>query len=62
MTPEQKKQLAEIGKKVRELFPDMYGWVRFNLNPSRKSVNVNIADTIEVEQSLKLDPNRQEIL
>lgn len=58
MTPEQKKRLAEIGKQVRELFPDMYGWVRFNLNPSRKSVNVNVADTIEVEQSLKLDPNR----
>lgn len=58
MTSEQKRRLTKIGEQVRELFPDMYGWVRFNLNPSRKSVNVNVADTIEVEQSLKLSPNR----
>lgn len=58
MTPEQKKELAKIGVKVREIFPDMYGSVRFNLKPGRKESNVNVADTIEVEQSLKLNPNR----
>ena len=58
MTPEQKQKLAEIGKQVRDLFPDMYGSVRFNLKPGRKESNVNVADTIEVEQSLKLSSNR----
>lgn len=58
MTPEQKKKLTDIGRQVRELFPDMYGSVRFNLKPGRKESNVNIADTIEVEQSLKLNPNK----
>lgn len=58
MTPEQKSKLSDIGKEVRELFPDMYGSVRFNLKPNRKETNVNIADTIEVEQSLRLNPNR----
>lgn len=58
MTPQQKSELAKIGTQVKKLLPDMYGWVRFNLNPTRKGVNANVAETIEVEQSLKLDPNK----
>ncbi len=58
MTPEQKTKLAELSRKVREMFPDMYGSIRFNLKPDRKETNVNVADTIEVEQSLKLNPNK----
>ena len=54
ITPEQKKKLAEIGKQVRELFPNMYGSVRFNLCPTRELTNINIT----IETSLKLEPAR----
>lgn len=43
MTKEQDKKLAEIGKQIQDIFPDMYGKVyfRFNLIPGRKDVNMN---------------------
>lgn len=52
MTSEQKKQVARIGKELKALFPDFYGSLRFNLNPTRNDVNVNI------EQSMKLKSNK----
>lgn len=42
MTKEQERKLAEIGAQIAELFPDIYGSVRFNLSPNRKDVNINI--------------------
>lgn len=56
MTTEQEKKLYEIGKKIQELFPDMYGNVffRFNITPNRKQINMNYG----VEESKILDPNQ----
>lgn len=44
MTPDQKKKLGEIGRELIDLFPSEYGNVsfRFNLNPNRKDVNMNV--------------------
>lgn len=43
ITLEEKKQLAEIGKKIYRIFPNMFGniFFRFNLKPGRKDVNMN---------------------
>jgi hypothetical protein len=43
MNAEQTKQLVEIGKLIRAIFPDMYGnvYFRFNLNPDKKVINMN---------------------
>ncbi len=56
MTPEQDKKLAEIGKQIADLFPDMYGKVyfQFNLKPGREDVNMNYG----VEMSKILKPKR----
>lgn len=55
-TPEQDKKLAEIGKQISDLFPDMYGKVyfRFNIKPDRADINMNYG----VEMSKILKPNR----
>lgn len=42
MTTEDKKKLIKACKLVKEVFPDMYGNVRFNLHPEREKVNCNI--------------------
>lgn len=54
LTPEQEKQLNEIGQKIHGMFPDMHGNVffRFNVVPGRKQVNVNIG----TEESRILNP------
>jgi len=54
MTNEQREKLTEIGKQIREVFPDVIGNVfcRFNLHPDRKDVNMNIG----FEQSIILKP------
>ncbi len=56
MTAEQDKKLADIGKQIADLFPDMYGKVyfSFNLKPGRPDVNLNYG----VEMSKILKPNR----
>ncbi|KKL46262.1 hypothetical protein LCGC14_2347350 [marine sediment metagenome] len=56
MTTEQDKKLADIGKQITDLFPDMYGKVyfSFNLKPGRETVNMNYG----VEMSKILNPNR----
>lgn len=55
MTPEQDKKLAEIGKQIAALLPEMYGKVyfQFNLRPGREGVNMNYG----VEMSKILKPN-----
>ena len=45
-TPEQNKRLREMCKEVKEMFPDFYGSVRFNLNPKDKRFNINIVENI----------------
>ncbi len=44
ITPEQRNQLREVGKKICRIFPNMFGNVffRFNLRPGRKDINVNV--------------------
>jgi hypothetical protein len=58
MTPEQKKEVKKIGKQLQDIFPDMFGNIRFNLAPGRKEVNANITndegDGIATEESVKL--------
>ena len=56
MTPEQDRKLAEIGKQIAGLFPDMYGKVyfQFNLKPGREDVNMNYG----VEMLKILKPNK----
>lgn len=44
MTPEQEKEVITIGRKLQEIFPKMYGSIKFNLSPERKNVNINIAE------------------
>ncbi len=45
-TPEQDKSLKRINKELRDLFPDFYGSVRFNLNPKVKKFNINVVENI----------------
>ena len=54
MTDDQKNKLLQINELLRMMFPDLHGSVRFNLQPERKEVNVNI------EQSVKLSNVKQE--
>ena len=42
MTSEQDKKLAEIGRQIQNLLPEMFGSVRFNLKPGRDYVNINL--------------------
>ena len=47
MTEEQKKKLVEIGKEVKTVFStDFHGSVRFNLHPNKRSVNMNIEQSL----------------
>ena len=46
MTVEDEKKIIQAGKLVKEVFPDMYGNVRFNLHPERQKVNINIEQSI----------------
>ena len=48
VTNEQKVELAKIGEKLCQIFPDTYGNIRFNLHPQRKDVNINY----QIEESL----------
>ena len=41
MISEQDEKLAEIGRQIQKLLPDMFGSVRFNLRPGRDYVNIN---------------------
>jgi len=55
MTGEQeKKQLLQIGKLLQTIFQETYGSIRFNLQPGRKEVSINI------EECLKLNNTKQE--
>jgi hypothetical protein len=48
MTEEVRRKLAEIGKQIHKLFPDMYGSVafQFNLKPDRTTeVNFKVEQT-----------------
>lgn len=46
LTPEQKKEIETIDRKLKELFPDFYGSVRFNLAPRIKKPNINVIENI----------------
>jgi hypothetical protein len=46
---ERDRRLAELGKQVKALFPDMFGSVRFNLNPRKDTTNVNIEEAVLIE-------------
>ena len=48
MTKEQLDKLRAISKRVREICPDMYGSIKFNLNPTRDYSNINIDQSISV--------------
>jgi len=50
MTPEQKKELSKIGKKLAALFPAMFASVKFNLRPGRKYANVNFEQHLELKE------------
>ena len=58
MTPDQKKQVARIGEELKEIFPDFYGSIKFNLTPKRSGTNINLSSDINIEQSMKLNPNQ----
>lgn len=62
MTQEQDKKLAEIGRQIADLFPDMYGKVyfQFNLKPGREDVNMNYG--VEMSKILNLTDRRQQCL
>ncbi len=45
-TTEQNKRLKEIDVELKEMFPDFYGSVRFNLTPKVKKFNINIVENI----------------
>ena len=42
MTPEDKKKLIQACKLIKQVFPNMYGNVKFNLSPERRKININI--------------------
>ena len=54
MTEEDKKKLIRACKLVKEVFPNMWGNVKFNLNPERQKININI------EQSLIFNYNEDD--
>lgn len=54
MTKEQLEKLNAIGRQIQEICPQMYGSIRFNLQPARKNTNIN------VEQSFILDYTEEE--
>ena len=58
MTPDQRQRLRKLGEEIIRLFPDTYGsvTVRFNLQPGRKDVNMNIA--VEESYRLQQETNR----
>lgn len=46
MIPEQKKEVKKIDKKLKELFPDFYGSIKFNLTPNSKKMNINVTENL----------------
>jgi len=44
MTPEQKKEIKKIDSKLKELFSDFYGSIKFNLTPNSKKTNINVIE------------------
>ena len=50
MTDDQKQKLLQVGKLLQAMYPDMHGSVRFNLQPERKEVNVNIEQSLIIKQ------------
>lgn len=42
MTAEDKKKLIKACKLVKEVFPNMCGYVQFNVHPERAKVNYNV--------------------
>ncbi len=53
MTQEQLDKLYIIGEKIKEICPEMWGSIRFNLEPGRKLVKINIE-----ESKILTDPNK----
>lgn len=45
MTIEDKKKLIKACKLVKEVFPNMWGNVKFNLSPERQKININIEES-----------------
>lgn len=45
MTSEQDKRLHEIGKMLQTLLPDFYGSIKFNLQPPREDVFINVEES-----------------
>ncbi len=46
LTDEQNKEIKKMDRRLKELFPDFYGSVRFNLNPKIKICNINVVENI----------------
>ncbi len=45
-TPEQDEVLKKMDAKLKEMFPDFHGSVRFNITPNMKKMNVNVVENI----------------
>jgi hypothetical protein len=55
MTSEQdNKKLAEIGRQLKAILPIFHGSVRFNLNPIRDYVNINLDQSVCLEYNGKV--------
>ena len=46
LTDEQNKEIKKMDRRLKELFPDFFGSVRFNLNPKIKNCNINVVENI----------------
>ena len=53
MTKEQNIKLHEIGKVLQALLPDFHGSIKFNLQPPRKAVFINVEESVILQ-----DPNK----
>ncbi|KKK61135.1 hypothetical protein LCGC14_3017390, partial [marine sediment metagenome] len=49
MTTEQKKLLAETGKKLQKAFPDFFGFIRFNMAKPRDYTLANLEQCLALE-------------
>lgn len=49
MTAEQEKQVARIGRELKEVFVDFYGFVRFNLSGNMNDVKIEVSQQVKAK-------------
>lgn len=49
MTEQQKQNIAKAWKLIHDAFPDMHGFINFNLTPSRDYANVTVNESLALE-------------